>query len=211
MSTSTSIKTAAAIAIGTAVIGVIGAGTAEASSVNWDVIARCESGNNWSNHDTGHNGHYGGLQFSVATWRGAGGGKYAWRADYATREQQIDIASHLSLSNWKASEGCWGGKTGSGYHPNPQPTHHQNNTQPARKPKTSPAPSASVKIQSVTPAFAIDCGQYYTVKKGDYLSKIAVPFHTTWQNIYSLNRDIISNPNLIYPGQNLCVTNKLAG
>jgi hypothetical protein len=37
-------------------------GTARADSVNWDAIAQCESGGNWS-ASTG-NGYHGGLQFS---------------------------------------------------------------------------------------------------------------------------------------------------
>src|SRR5262245_33604910 len=64
----------------------------------WDRVAACESGGNWS-INTG-NGFYGGLQFTVSTWNAAGGGRYAPRADMATREQQIAVASGLSLSNW---------------------------------------------------------------------------------------------------------------
>jgi hypothetical protein len=48
-----------------------GAGAANADSVNWDAIAACESGGNWS-INTG-NGYYGGLQFSPSTWRANGG------------------------------------------------------------------------------------------------------------------------------------------
>jgi LysM repeat protein len=67
-------------------------------STAWDKIASCESGGNWA-INTG-NGYYGGLQFTQQTWAGAGGLAYAPRADLATREQQIAIASKLSLSNW---------------------------------------------------------------------------------------------------------------
>lgn len=42
-----------------------------AYSVNWDAIAQCESGGNWS-INTG-NGYYGGLQFTAGTWRANGG------------------------------------------------------------------------------------------------------------------------------------------
>ncbi len=63
------------------------------SGVNWDAIAQCESGQNWS-INTG-NGYYGGLQFDRSTWLSAGGGKYAPRADLATKAQQIDIANNL--------------------------------------------------------------------------------------------------------------------
>lgn len=41
----------------------------------------------------------------------------------------------------------------------------------------------------------------YVVKKGDTLSKIAKKYHTTWQKIYEKNKDIIKDPNKIYPGQ----------
>lgn len=74
------------------------AAPAVAGGSSWDRIAACESGGNWS-INTG-NGYYGGLQFTQATWVGAGGLKYAPRADLATREQQIAIASTLALSNW---------------------------------------------------------------------------------------------------------------
>lgn len=62
----------------------------------WDALARCESGGNWA-INTG-NGYYGGLQFNTGTWLGNGGGAYAPRADLATREQQIDIASRVAAA-----------------------------------------------------------------------------------------------------------------
>lgn len=71
-------------------------------SVNWDAIARCESGGNWS-INTG-NGYYGGLQFDRGTWLSNGGGDYAPRADLATKDQQIAIAERVyaarGLSPW---------------------------------------------------------------------------------------------------------------
>lgn len=44
----------------------------------------------------------------------------------------------------------------------------------------------------------------YTVKRGDTLSKIAMEFNSTVSNIVSLNT-FITNPNLIYPGQQLTI------
>jgi LysM repeat protein len=67
-------------------------------TTSWDRVAQCESGGNWS-INTG-NGYYGGLQFTQATWANSGGLQYAPRADLATRDQQIAIASKLSLGNW---------------------------------------------------------------------------------------------------------------
>lgn len=60
---------------------------------DWDAVARCESGGNWSSN-TG-NGYYGGLQFSPSTWSGFGGGDYAPRADLATKQQQIAVAEKV--------------------------------------------------------------------------------------------------------------------
>ncbi|WP_375491878.1 ubiquitin-like domain-containing protein [uncultured Jatrophihabitans sp.] len=63
------------------------------SGLDWDAVAQCESGGNW--HDNTGNGYYGGLQFDKGTWKSNGGGKYASRADLATREEQIAVATHL--------------------------------------------------------------------------------------------------------------------
>ena len=81
---------------------VSGAGLNVANAAMWDRVAQCESGGNWS-INTG-NGYYGGLQFSLQTWLGNGGGDFAPRADMATREQQITVANRLyaysGLGQW---------------------------------------------------------------------------------------------------------------
>ncbi|HEY2272260.1 MAG TPA: transglycosylase family protein [Jatrophihabitantaceae bacterium] len=69
--------------------------------LNWDAVANCESGGNWS-INTG-NGYYGGLQFSQSTWAAEGGTAYAPRADLASREQQISIAMKLYRQSGSAS------------------------------------------------------------------------------------------------------------
>jgi LysM repeat protein len=61
--------------------------------VNWNAIAACESGGNWS-IDTG-NGFYGGLQFTQQTWLGYGGGQYAASANQASESQQIAVAQRV--------------------------------------------------------------------------------------------------------------------
>ena len=47
----------------------------------------------------------------------------------------------------------------------------------------------------------------YTIKSGDTLWGIAQRYNTTWQFLYNLNRDKISNPDKIYPGQVILVPN----
>ena len=69
----------------------LGTGTANANSgVNWDAVARCESGGNWS-IATG-NGYYGGLQFTMGTWRANGG---TGSPHKASREEQIRVAENV--------------------------------------------------------------------------------------------------------------------
>ena len=63
------------------------------NGLNWDAVAQCESGGNW--HINTGNGFYGGLQFDYGTWLSNGGGAYAPRADLATREEQIAVATRL--------------------------------------------------------------------------------------------------------------------
>jgi nucleoid-associated protein YgaU len=51
---------------------------------------------------------------------------------------------------------------------------------------------------------ASPAGRSYTVQKGDSLSKIAKREYgdaQQWRRIYEANRDLIQNPDLIYPGQ----------
>lgn len=49
----------------------------------WDRLAACESGGNWA-INTG-NGYYGGIQFSLATWRGLGAPGYPHQSSKATQ------------------------------------------------------------------------------------------------------------------------------
>jgi len=85
------IVTLTALALGLALSALaLGSGTAAADSVNWDAIAKCESGGNWA-INTG-NGFYGGLQFSPATWRSNGG---VGMPHQAPREEQIRIAENV--------------------------------------------------------------------------------------------------------------------
>ncbi len=67
----------------------------------WDIIANCESGGNWS-INTG-NGYYGGLQFSLSTWRAYGGSGYPHEN---SREAQIAVAERMVAANG-GSYGAW--------------------------------------------------------------------------------------------------------
>jgi resuscitation-promoting factor RpfB len=77
-------------------------GSSTPSGSVWDKIAQCESGGNWS-INTG-NGYYGGLQFSLSTWRAYGG---SGMPNKASREEQIRIAKKVQASDgWGAWPAC---------------------------------------------------------------------------------------------------------
>jgi len=89
----------ASVAGAAIVLPALMASTASAASVStWDRVAECESGGNWA-INTG-NGYYGGLQFSLGTWRAYGG---VSRPDLTSREYQISIAEKV-----RAAEGGYG-------------------------------------------------------------------------------------------------------
>lgn len=92
MSTIRRIITLTALALGFALAALaLGSGTAAADSgVNWDSVAKCESGGNWA-INTG-NGYYGGLQFSPATWKANGG---TGMPNQASRDEQIRVAENV--------------------------------------------------------------------------------------------------------------------
>jgi resuscitation-promoting factor RpfA len=76
-----------------------------ATDRTWNRLAGCESGGNW--HINTGNGYYGGVQFSASTWLSYGGGKFAHRADLATRREQITIAEKvLKGQGWGAWPAC---------------------------------------------------------------------------------------------------------
>lgn len=203
-------------------LAVIGYSTTQASadSINWDAIAQCESGGNWS-INTG-NGYYGGLQFTTQTWTSAGGNQYADRADHATRSQQIAIASTLSLSNWpvcgaKAYSGSVSSynsvettpaptvsaSPSTGSTETPKPTYKKNTGHPFKMPVlTSKTPGTITTL---------GCGDWdrfgYIVKSGDTLSSISNKFGVTWKAIYKdiSNKSRIIDPNVIYPHELVCI------
>lgn len=68
----------------------------------WDRLAKCESGGNWK-INTG-NGYYGGLQFSLSSWRAVGGKGYPHQA---SKEEQIKRAMILKENGgWGHWPGC---------------------------------------------------------------------------------------------------------
>ena len=169
-----------------------------ATTATWDRLARCESGGNW--HINTGNGYYGGLQFSYGTWLSNGGGKYASRADKATKREQIAVAERL-LDNrgWAPWPACSRklGLDRADAKGSPSGTAAASRSK-ARKVTSKAKPVTTKRVS----------GKVYTVRRGDTLSGIAARRNVSggWQKLYKINkRTIGSNPGLIHPGQRLAL------
>ncbi|MGK5682138.1 transglycosylase family protein [Actinoplanes sp. URMC 104] len=176
-------------------VGLLGpASPAQASGVNWDAVAQCESSGNWS-INTG-NGYYGGLQFSRSTWKAYGGTKYASTADKATRAEQIKIAEKVLKGQGIGAWPVCGKKAGS------SKKYAAKNTGGAK----STAKKSTAKKTAVTKVTVAKSGTY-VVRSGDTLAKIAAKKHVKggWKALYQLNRSVLDSPNLIFPGQRIAV------
>ncbi|AZM53682.1 transglycosylase [Streptomyces sp. WAC 01529] len=206
---------------------LMAAGSASAATASeWDAVAQCESGGNWS-INTG-NGYQGGLQFSPSTWAAYGGTKYAPSADKASKAQQIEIAEKVLAGQGKGAwpscgVGLSGASPSSGggsqqapqqqapqqqSKPQPQQTQQQaapQQTQQAPKPQPAPQTESKKTVETPTGKKVEKGDGEYKVKTGDTLSKIAEAQDVKggWQKVYKLNGDIIDNADVIYPGQQL--------
>lgn len=175
------------------------ASPAQASSVNWDAIARCESGGNWR-INTG-NGYYGGLQFSRGTWRAYGGTRYATTANRATRAEQILVAERVLRGQ---GLGAWPhcGRRNA-YKPG------ASTTIAARKAAARKAAAARVAARNALArkATGASATRTYVVRSGDTLAGIANRYDVPggWRALYRANNAILSSPHVLHVGQRLTV------
>jgi nucleoid-associated protein YgaU len=74
----------------------------------------------------------------------------------------------------------------------------------------APLPQASAPAADAAPAGTSEQMQTHVVASGESLSKIAKRYYgdaNKWQRIFDANRDQITNPDLIHPGQQLKIPN----
>ncbi|MEU9039112.1 transglycosylase family protein [Streptomyces sp. NPDC048352] len=209
---------------------LMAAGTASAATASeWDKVAACESGGNWS-INTG-NGYYGGLQFSSSTWAAYGGKAYAAQANQASKSQQIAIAEKVLKGQGK---GAWphcgvglsnSSYSGGGSASKPAPAKPA----PAKPAPAKPAPAKPAPAKPAKPATpdletkgtkgtspvtkpsapksqTPQTGNgSYVVQEGDTLGTIAQANGVKggWEKLFELNKDTVSDADLIFPGQKL--------
>ncbi|MFD4574176.1 transglycosylase family protein [Streptomyces sp. NPDC058417] len=208
---------------------LMAAGNASAATASeWDAVAQCESGGNWS-INTG-NGYYGGLQFSASTWAAYGGTQYAAQANQASKAQQIEIAEKVlagqgkgawpvcgvglssasynggSSSSGSSSNGSSSSGSGSSSSGSAKTESRATEQQSASRSAERPAAKKQQKTVTTPTGKKVKKGDgEYKVVKGDTLSSIAAAHDVKggWAKLFELNKDIVQDADLIYPGQQL--------
>jgi LysM repeat protein len=186
---------AALVALTAAGVGLTTAPANAASISTWDRVADCESSGNW--HINTGNGYYGGLQFSLSTWRAYGG---SGMPQNASKSEQIRIAEKvLAGQGWGAWPVCSVKAHASG-----GPSSHatasvtKSTTHAAKKKAVHHRKHTAVKHTAVKLS-----GKTYTVESGDTLSTIAIKKHVKggWHRLFAANTSRVDDPNLIFVGQ----------
>jgi nucleoid-associated protein YgaU len=184
---------AAALAVG----GVAATATpAEAAATRtWDRLAQCESSGNW-HIDTG-NGYYGGLQFSMSTWRAHGG---SGNPAGASKSTQIGIAEKVLRSQgWGAWPAC---SSRLGLHGTPATKHHAKHH--AKRRAHHHANHHANHHATVHRGAVAASMRTVVVRSGDTLVRIArrAHVHGGWLRLVAVNPQL-ADPNLLRIGQRL--------
>ncbi|WP_328981902.1 transglycosylase family protein [Streptomyces mirabilis] len=196
---------------------LMAAGNASAATASqWDAVAQCESGGNWS-INTG-NGYYGGLQFSASTWAAYGGTAYAATANQASKSQQITVGEKVlaaqgkgawptcgtGLSSAAYTGGASAPSTSSSSNSSPSTSTTTRSTDTAAS-RSASRPAAEKTVSTPTGKKVKKGDGEYKVVKGDSLSSIAEKKQVKggWQQLFKLNKDIVEDADFIYPGQRL--------
>nr|WSY54369.1 LysM peptidoglycan-binding domain-containing protein [Streptomyces sp. NBC_00886] len=195
---------------------LMAAGNASAATASeWDTVAQCESGGNWS-INTG-NGYYGGLQFSASTWAAYGGSAYASTANQASKSQQISVAEKVLAAQGKGAwPVCGTGLSSAAYSGGSSSSNSSSSssssssitdrsTTDTTASRSAERPAAKKTVSTPTGKKVKKGDGEYKVVKGDTLSSIAEKHKVKggWQQLFKLNKDIVDDADLIYPGQQL--------
>ncbi|MFC5137751.1 transglycosylase family protein [Actinomycetospora rhizophila] len=173
------------------------------ADTDWDELAQCESGGDWS-INTG-NGFGGGLQFTDSTWRAFGG---SGQPEDASRSEQIQVAERVKAEQGMNAWPTCSKKTGN--------TDSSANTESDSGSSSSSSDSESSDssdaegvrssastekpAQSVAPAAP---GAGHTVAAGETLSSIAAANGVSWQSV--AQRNALADPDSLSVGQQLAL------
>lgn len=225
--------TVAALALAGGAMAMSVAPASAASTSTWDALAQCESGGDWSiNTGNGYKGglQFSGSTWSA--FGGSGSANNASKSEQIRVAERVKASqgwgawpacsAKLGLSGGKGSVAQAPAATpkkqtvqksnSSGY-TSTTSDHAKSYKTKSYKTKSVPAKSyastgkrvaAPVAKAPVVSVNVKDSGRDYTVKAGDTLFKIAQAQGVdSWQDLYSLNQDVVPSADLIFVGQSL--------
>jgi LysM repeat protein len=181
----------------------LGTGLASADT-NWDELAQCESGGDWSTN-TG-NGFGGGLQFTDSTWHAFGG---SGQPEDASRAEQIQVAERVKaeqgMNAWptcsqktgNTDDSANSGSSDSGS------SDSASSSSDSGSSETEGIAAASTPQQPAKPAAPAAAGAVHTVVSGETLSSIAAANGVSWQSLAQRNH--LPDPDSLSPGQQLAL------
>jgi len=204
------------------IVGTGGSANA-ATQEQWEAIAQCESGNDWSINWSSDGMSVGGLQFQNASWKDAlsylrrqGINTSGWtqnlyqgmpRNEVPTKRQTILAGEALLALQGPGAWVCKGVGLGAsmfegGETPSILSARAPQSPAPTSKPQHTAPRSESRSETQRRPGTT----GTHTVRAGDTLSGITAAqgrgAATNWRALYEANRDVVGeNPHLIYPGQ----------
>jgi len=173
------------------------------ADTDWDELAQCESGGDWS-INTG-NGFGGGLQFTDSTWKAFGG---SGDPEDAGRAEQIQVAERVKaeqgMNAWPTCSKKTGntdssansGSSGSS-------SESSKSSKSSESSDTSDSSAETEDVAATTPTQPAAPGAAYTVASGDTLSAIAAAHGTSVSSLAQTNG--LADPDTIAPGQQLKV------
>jgi LysM repeat protein len=169
------------------------------ADTDWDELAQCESGGDWS-INTG-NGFGGGLQFTDSTWKAFGG---SGDPEDAGREEQIQVAERVKaeqgMNAWPTCSKKTGNTDSSANSGDSGASKSSSSSSSSSESSDSSAETESVAATTPKPAVP---GAAYTVASGDTLSAIAAAHGTSVASLAQTNG--LADPDTIAPGQQLKV------
>jgi len=203
-STTTQRVAGVAVALATTTTGSLSlAGIADAAqTVNWEKVAACESGGDWS-INTG-NGFSGGLQFSDSTWRVFGGTTaHAYQASEATQIAVADKAlAGQGIGAWPVCGPRGLGAGSSSPAPHQAPTTPAVSTPASITPSTTPTTSGRHTAAPTPSSARVHSARVHIVVAGDTLTSIAATAGVTWRELATLNPQI-TNPDVVFVGDHV--------
>lgn len=189
------------------------------AETDWDALAQCESGGNWST-DTG-NGFSGGLQFTPSTWKAFGG---SGSPENASRGEQIQVAEKVKaeqgMSAWptcstKTGQTSSSANSGSSGSKSSTSSTSSTSSRSSGDSESSDAASTPTSTQEVAPrtapprkpsaAASAPTGSH-TVAPGETLSTIAERSDVAGGAQAIAERNGLADPDRIMPGQQLVLS-----